>query len=189
MELAGTSYPWFRGMFRAGWWSVAILACGLPLAGARGITPVDEYVLKAQALVELSPYFRWPDPPEPGRPFIILVVGKSMFDSKLDTYARTRTIQGRKIEVRYVSRRADLAPCDLLFICRSERRNAGEILDWARGKGVLTVADDEDLLKRGVIVDLLTESGLLRLYLNARVAAAEHFVVGSQLLRLARPVE
>jgi len=189
MEIAGLSFPRIRGMFRGLRSSAALLACALTLAGAQGISPVDEYVLKAQALVELTPFFRWPDPRDAGRPFTILVVGRSMFESKLDTYARTRTVQGRRIEVRYVSRRSDLFPCDLLFICRSERRSAGEILEWARGKGVLTVADDEDLLKRGVMVDLLTESGLLRLYLNARVATAEHFVVGSQLLRLARPVD
>jgi len=180
---------WLRGLCRGGRWCVAALAGALLSAAVSVSQGVDEYIIKAQALVELSPYFKWPEPKDPSHTFLIAVVGKSPFGTKLDTYARSRTIQGRRLEIRYVARVWDVPTCDLAFICRSERRYAGEILDWVRGKGILTVSDDEALLKKGVMVDLLIESGLLKLYLNAQAVAAEKLSVSSQLLRLTKTPE
>ncbi len=169
---------------------LGLAACaGLFLAAQPPGSPVDEYVIKARALVELSPYFKGPETRDTGRPYLIAVVGRSPFGSKLDAYARTRTVQGRRIEVRYVVRASEIQSCDLLFLCRSERRNAGEILDWAKGKGVVTVSDDEDLITRGVMVDLLIEGDRLKIYVNPQAAAVEKFAVSSQLLRMAKLVE
>lgn len=150
---------------------------------------MEEYTAKAQALVELASYFRLPGTRVPARDFTIVVLGRSPFGTTLDTYAQGSTYHGRRIDVRYVERVADLPPCDVVFICRSERRSAGDILDALRGRGVLTVADDEELLRRGVMVDILAESGYLRIYLNKEAAYAEAFEIKSQLLRLARSVE
>jgi hypothetical protein len=107
----------------------------------------------------------------------------------LDTYARGRTVQARHIEVRYVTRAAEIPPCDLVFLCRSENRNAGEILDWVKGKAVVTVADDEDLQYRGVMVNLLIKAGLLKIYINLPAIQAEKVGVSSQLLGYARLIE
>jgi len=187
-ETEGTTPTRLRRFIR--WLRGSAAALIFAVAGKAGAPPpMDEYVLKAQALVELSPYFKWPDTRDANRSFVIVVVGGSPFGAKLDTYARGRTVQGRKIEVLYAARTAAIPPCDLVFICRSERRSAGEILDWARGRGVLTVADDESLLKKGVMVDLLAEANLLKLYVNPASAAAEKFVISSQLLRLAKIVD
>ena len=175
-----------RGLCRGARWCAAVLASVVLTARPQ---PVDEFVLKAQALVELSPFFTWSEPRDPDQHFIIVVVGKSPFGASLDAYARRRAIRGRRIEIRYAQKVSEVRPCDLVFICRSERRNAAEILDWARGKGVLTVADDEELLKSGIVVDLLAESGLLRLYVDPAAASMAKLAVSSQLLRIARIVD
>ena len=186
-ESAGPSLTSTRALLRGAKGFAAVLASALALAAPP--SALDEYVLKAQALVELSPYFTWPETPPPGRAFVIAVVGKSPFGAKLDAYAKGRTVQNRAIEILYVSGAAPLPPCNLVFICHSERHRAGEILERARGRGVLTVADDEELLGRGVMVDLLAEGGLLRLYVNPAAAVSEKFAIRSQLLRLAKIVD
>lgn len=184
---AGPIYPRFLGLLRG------LLGCAaagvMLLAAGPAQQPMDEFVLKAQALVELSPYIKWPEQRDAGHPFTIAVVGHSPFGAKLDTYARARTIQSRKIDLVYVHKPSELPPCDLVFICRSERKNIGEILDWARGRGVLTVTDDPDLLTRGVMVDLVAEGGTLKLYVNTGAAVAEKFVISSRLLGLAKIVD
>jgi hypothetical protein len=188
-ETPGSPRPYtrcvVRGVLRCAW----ILAGAVLLAASPQPEAMDEYVLKAQALVELSPYFKWPEQRDAGRIFTIAVVGRSPFGPKLDAYARSRTIQGRRIGLHYVQRSSELAPCDLIFICRSERKNAGEILDWARGKGILTVSDDPELLTRGVMVDLVADGGTLKLYVNQAVAVSEKFIVSSRLLGLAKLVD
>jgi hypothetical protein len=146
-------------------------------------------VVKARALVEVARYFKWPEPKGAPRPFLITVVGKSPFGSKLDAYARGKTVNYRPIEVHYVMRAPDIPTCDLVFICRSEGRNAGEIMDWVRGKGVVTVADDEDLQYRGIMVNLLIKTGLLKIFMNLQVIQAEKVGVSSQLLGYATLIE
>lgn len=166
----------------------AVLATCALGAGPPAPAPLEEYAAKAQALVELPSYFRRPGARPAGRNFTIVVVGRSPFGPRLDAYAQGSTYHGGKIEVRYVDRASEIPPCDVLFICRSERRAAAEILEAVRNRGVLTVADDEELLKRGVMVDILAEGGYLKIYLNKDAATAESFEIRSQLLALAKIV-
>jgi len=165
---------------------VACMAGTLLTAGSFGSQPMDENILKAQALIELSPYFRWPEASGTSQAFTITVVGKSPFGTNLEDYARSRTVQGRKIEIQYSSKASELGACQLVFICRSERMTAGRILEWAKGRSVLTVSDDEELLRKGVMVGLIAEGGFLRLYVNPHLASLEKFTISSQLLRLAK---
>ncbi|HEX9080905.1 MAG TPA: YfiR family protein [Holophagaceae bacterium] len=149
-----------------------------------------EYVLKAQILVELLPYVQWPPAPTPPTgPFIIGVYGRSPFGPSLDAYARTRTIQRRPIAIRYATRLEDLAGCDAVFISPSEASHADQVVAWARGRRVLTVADAGSALRQGVMVALLLEGDFVRLVVNLEVAQAQGLAFGSLLLRNARIVK
>ena len=167
---------------------ICLLSAG-PFLGAFRAPQTDENVLKAQALVELAPFFKRPERRDPGQAFAIAVLGKSPFGPTLDNYAKNRTVQGRPIVIHYVARPSELPLCDLIFICRSERRTAPEILNWARGRGVLTVSDDEDLLYKGIMVGLIPEAGFLKIFVNARRGYDEKFVISSQLLHLAKIID
>jgi hypothetical protein len=57
---------------------------------------------------------------------------------------------------------------------------------WARNHQVLTVADDEAMARRGVMVNLLMERQYVRLAVNANALSAAGISLSSRLLRNAR---
>lgn len=177
------------GLLRGARWCAWALTGALLMAGTAGAqAPVDEYVVKAAALVELCSYFKWPEPQDAGRSLVVAVVGRSPFGRNLDTYALGRKVQNRKVEVVYVPRPAGLPPCNVVFICQSERQNLASILEWARGRFVLTVADDGELLKKGIMVDLLVKERRLKIYVNPAVVAAEKLGIHSELMTAAEDI-
>ena len=165
-----------------------MLVPGLLWAGAAGpAAPAPEYAVKAQFLVELLPYVQWrPEPPAGARPFVIGVFGRSPFGTYLNDYVRGRTVRRQPIQVRYGDRIQDLAGCDVVFICRSESSGLGAALAWARGRRMLTVADDERAIRQGVMLCFLMDGQFVRLFASPEAAAAEGLVFSSQLLRIAR---
>lgn len=165
--------------------ALAALLGGTAASDARAAMP--EYALKAQILVELLSYVQWPVGVDPdGRAFDIVVVGKSPFGTYLDDYARTRTFHQRPIRVRYLAKGGDLSPCSLVFLCRSEGGRVDAVSAWARHHHVLTVADDEALLRRDVMVHLVMERNYVRLAVNPDSVSAAGLTLSSRLLRNAR---
>ena len=142
--------------------------------------------LEAKFTIELASYIRYPKMKDPATPFVLAVVGESPFSDELEVYAKGQTIQGRRIQIRYYQRVPEGQPCDLLFICRSEWPRADSILAWCKGKGILTVAEGEQLAYKGVMVNLFVEANRLRLGLNLRALEGEGFNLGANVLQVAR---
>jgi hypothetical protein len=162
------------------------------LGSGPGILAVEkaeapEYLLKARILLTLLPYVQWPDNATGvDRPFDIVVLGRSPFGSHLDDELRKLTVHHRVIRVRYLSKLAEAEGCQALFICASEAKRVGDILAWAKGRQVLTLADDVGLAGRGVMINLLLEEQKVKLALNLESARASGFVLSSRLMPLAR---
>jgi YfiR/HmsC-like len=152
-----------------------------PSLGGQG-----ELTLKAQFTIELASFLGFPKLKDPSWPFVIAVVGESPFQDELEAYAKGRRIQGRLIRIRYYPRVPEGQDCDLLFICRSEWPRAKAIVAWCHSKGILTVAEGDQLAAQGVMVNLLVEDAHLKLGLNQRVLQEEGFIIGAQVLRVAR---
>jgi len=164
------------------------LACLAPSPGAasaRVEAAAEEYAAKAQFLVDMAVYFRWPEGRDAKGPFVVAVLGRSPFGARLDTLLRGRTLQGRPMKVAYAARLADLGACDMVFLCRSERRSGPEILEWAKGRGLLTVVEDRELMERGAMVGLILDGERLRMHLNLKALEAEGMGASAQLMRLA----
>jgi hypothetical protein len=161
-------------------------------ASAQGLTPVNEYDLKARILLELLPYVQWPKVEAPADgPFVLVVLGKSPFGRSLEDGARTRTIQKRAIQVRYLTRLGEVKACDAIFLCRSEVVGLGKATAWARSAQVLTIADSLDFLDKGIMVNLLVEEdaqrkSYIKLAVNPDEARAGGLLLSSQLLGCAK---
>lgn len=165
----------------------AALWLGLALVGGASVPPSPEYVLKAKILLVLLPYVRWPAQDTWGeKPFQIAVLGQSPFGPHLDEASKNLTVHRRPVRIRYIGKPGEADGCQVLFVCASERYRLQPILGWARGKPVLTVADDEDLIRQGIMVNLLLEGAFVRLAVNPDAAGESGLFLGSQLLRNAR---
>jgi hypothetical protein len=152
----------------------------------------EEYAIKAQILVKLIPYVQWPEGPGgPHRPLVIAVVGRSPFEDQLDQIVRqTPVLRGRPLKVVYAPRYSDDLVCDLLFLCPSLGREIRLILSKTKGKPILTVADDDRLTDAGLMVNLLLQDdNRIKLVVNRQVAVNEHFVLSSQLLKVAKIID
>jgi hypothetical protein len=139
-------------------WMCAFIWVTLGLGGSeRGQGAPPEYRAKAECLLVLLPFVKWPPVAHPDQAFELVVLGTSPFEKELEEAARTETVGKRQIKIRYAHRLAKLGHCDALFICASEESSAGRIRAWARANRVLTIADDKGFLAKGVMVNLLVD--------------------------------
>ncbi|GEM_PF-475941 len=166
---------------------ILFLGLALPTLAA-GLSKPDPAGLRLEAkfTIELASYMQFPKVKDPSSPFVIAVIGESPFSDELEAYAKGQTIQGRSIQISYYQRVPEGRPCDLLFICRSEWPRVGPIVAWCKTKGILTVAEGEQLAYKGVMVSLFVEGDRLRLGINLRALEEEGFTLGANVLQLAR---
>jgi len=173
------------------------LACAWLLAGALGLAgsgPLaaapapgpSEMETKAQFVVELPSFVKFPRSRNATLPFTLVVLGDCGFIEELKRYAAGRSVQGRPIQLRQLPNLLTCDRCDLIFISRSEWPRVPAILAWARDKGVLTVAEGEQPAVREVMVHLLVEGAYLKLGLNQTALEREGFTLSSQLLNVAK---
>jgi threonine dehydrogenase-like Zn-dependent dehydrogenase len=81
-----------------------------------------------------------------------------------------------------------LKKCHLLFICPSEKKTVNEIIDLVKNQGVLTVADTQEFLETGGIVNFVIEDNKVRFDINLTASEKAGLKIRSQLLRLAKKV-
>jgi bifunctional DNA-binding transcriptional regulator/antitoxin component of YhaV-PrlF toxin-antitoxin module len=81
-----------------------------------------------------------------------------------------------------------LKRCYLLFICPSEKNNINEIIDLVKNQSVLTVADTQEFLDAGGIVNFVIEDNKVRFDVNLTASEKAGLKIRSQLLRLAKRV-
>ena len=81
-----------------------------------------------------------------------------------------------------------LKRCHLLFICPSEKKTVNEIIDLVKNQGVLTVADTQEFLDVGGIVNFVIEDNKVRFDINLTASEKAGLKIRSQLLRLAKRV-
>jgi len=81
-----------------------------------------------------------------------------------------------------------LKRCHLLFICPSEKKTVNEIIDLVKNQGVLTVADTQEFLDAGGIVNFVIEDNKVRFDINLTASEKAGLKIRSQLLRLAKKV-
>jgi hypothetical protein len=79
----------------------------------------------------------------------------------------------------------DLSSCHLLFISASEKSNFRKIIAGLRDASVLTVADSENFLSSGGMINLVQTGGKIRWMINRTAADRAGLRFSSQLLSIA----
>jgi hypothetical protein len=170
-------------MFTGFGWIKGARAADLAQPPARSLSAV-----KAQILVELAAYIRWPPRETRESKFVIAIVGRSPFGDELAEYAAQHTIQGRPIAIHYWKWAQDTGSCDMIFICESDQRWAKDIQDWCGGRPVLTICESARLTSDGIMIGLVLEAGRVKLLINRKALGDQGFSASSQLLHLAQLV-
>jgi len=157
---------------------------------AQAQAPTDsalEYQVKAAYLLNFTRYVEWPSNvwQAPAAPLVLCVVGVNPFGVMLDATVRGRKSQGRSIEVRRVTAKADVKGCHLVFIGRAEARRQPDILKEISGPGILTVGEGEPFAEAGGVIAFVIEDQSVRFAVNLDAAEQAKLRMSSHMLALA----
>ncbi len=158
--------------------------------GAMG--QVTEYDIKRAYLYNFTRYFSWPDEAfaNAKAPFVIGVLGNDPFGDRLDEVARTKTFQGRRIEIKRFPSLKDYKPCQLLFIPRTvARETAMKAVTQTQGKPVLLVGETPGFATSGGTVNFYPDpNGTIGFEINVDATRSHGLGVDARLLKLAKIV-
>jgi hypothetical protein len=162
---------------------LALLSCFAPSSRSQDETG-SEYQTKAAQIYSFTKFIDWPAKkfPNSASPFIIGVWGSDDMTQFLREAFQTRRIKDRPVEIRHLTNKAELPPCHLVFVSRSERDRLGPILYEMRHENILSVGESENFLKSGGVINFLFVDGEIRFQINMSAASRESLKVSSKLL-------
>src|SRR5207249_3321958 len=156
-------------------------------------SPSREFQIKAVFLLNFAQLTAWPpaafaDKAEEKAPIVIGILGVNPFGSFLDGAVREEVVQGRHLVVEHYRTPEQITSCHILYLGRSEADAVDHIPEGLKWKPVLMVTDAESAAAGTAVVQFLTESGRIRLRINAQAAKAANLTLSPKLLRAAEVV-
>lgn len=161
----------------------------LALQPAPAWADVPEYDLKAVYLERFTRFVEWPKESsmdDANKPFVVGVIGKNPFGSRIKEIFTKLKIKKKNIDVRYVSRMEDIDGCHLLFITGKTKQKLFEIVDYTKDKPILTVSDTNGYAKKGVYINFYIENKKLRFEINQTAVMQSRLRVSYMLMQHAR---
>jgi hypothetical protein len=116
------------------------------------------------------------------------VYGTFSFDTSLAERTRDVVVEGKKSEVKWIRKQAELASCQIIFVSQSEKKNYAKVLEAARAGRGLTVGETPDFLAAGGMIALFTDGLVPGFEVNLDAVDAARLKLSSRLLALARRV-
>lgn len=166
---------------------VLLLLLLLPLSA---LTPEDEYIRKAALLQKISNYIEWPEEMgmnDKSKPFVIGVIGQNPFGPILEkAYSKKeKKIRYKKVEIKYISKPAEIANFHILFISSSMKESLPVILAVTSNKPVLTIGDTEGYAEKGVLFNFYIKENKIGFEINGSVLKKSPITIDPWLLRMA----
>ena len=158
---------------------------------ARAETPESrEYSVKTAFLYNFAKFVDWPPQSfkNEASHFVLGIVGDDPFGPALETL-KDKTVKGRKLVIRKLSRLENLEDCHMLFISGSEKGNLRAILGAAKNHNLLTVSDIERFAGQGGMIGLVTAGSNVVFEINLDTVQQSKLKFSSQLLKLAKIIQ
>ena len=171
---------------------IALLAALTAVVIARSAAAADssdvEAHVKAAYVYNFARFIEWPAATAAG-PVRIGVLGHGDLASPLEEIVRGKSVGGRAIKVIQIGSAAEAECCEILLIERSESKHEKEIVQALAGKPVLTVSDDENAPKEGIMIAFQLVDESVRFQINQEAATRAGLKISSQLLKVAIPAD
>lgn len=181
-----------EGKSGAGWAFISFILFGLmALSRAAGGESSADSQSKSKFLINFAEFTEWPETafPKEGEPLLIGILGRDPFGKELNELAENGVVKGRHARVLRFRKVEEIKTCHILYIGKSEEARLDRVLRGLKERPVLTVSEIENCAKRGVMIEMKTEKGKIRLAINLECAKAAHLTLKSKLLRLGEIVE
>ena len=175
-----------RGLIRlATFLALSLLLSGASRSDAQAPT---EYQVKAAYVFNFLKFVEWPGDSDPPGKWVVGVVGDSPVAEELSRLSEGKEVLGRSLRVKKLQGADSLRDCNILFISPSERKRWPSILSALRGSSVLTVADTEDFVGSGGMIQLFVEDTRVRMVIDVSATNRAKLKISSKMLLLARVV-
>jgi len=163
---------------------------GRTIRSVRAEQGPTEYQVKAAYLFNFLKFVDWPDgpPADAHGQWVIGIAGENPFGDELKQIVSGKTVQGHELMVKRFQPDEDLHTCHVLFISASERKRLPSIFATLRGSAVLTVADMDQFLESGGMIQFVMEDKRVRFAVDVGATSRARLKVSSKLLSLARTV-
>jgi hypothetical protein len=145
-----------------------------------------EYAVKAAFLLNFTRFTDWPPSAfeSEAAPLVLCIVGADPFGPTLER-VEGKSAKGHSIRVERNSSPEMLRRCHVAFISDSERSRVDQLLKTTQKITVLTVSDIDRFARRGGVIGLVLEGGMVRFEVNVKAAERAQLKLSSNLLRLA----
>ncbi|MES2014000.1 MAG: YfiR family protein [Pseudomonadota bacterium] len=147
---------------------------------------LPEYKMKAAFLYNFVQLTEWPKSSE--TLLRICVVGQDPIVEALQDIEGSE-VNGRRIKVVQLPDVSGDSLCDALYLSESESIDVKGVISKLGESPVLTVSDNIDVAKSGVMISMFPMSKRLVFNVNAESAKRAHLTLSSRLLRLAKHVD
>ena len=149
-----------------------------------------EYQVKAAYLFNFLKFVEWPHDPaaDPHGKWVIGFVGDTPVGDELTRLVEGKNVLGRDLLVNKFQASDNLRGCNILFISESEKKRLPSILAALRGSSVLTVADMDNFIGSGGMIQFVVDDARVRVAIDVGATSRAHLKVSSKLLTLARVV-
>jgi hypothetical protein len=148
-----------------------------------------EDAVKTAFLYNFAKFVDWPAESfkSEASPFVLGILGADPFGSTLETL-KDKTVKGRKLIIRKLSRLENFEDCQALFISGSEKGNLRTILALLKNHTILTVSDIDRFAQQGGMIGLIKIEGKISFEVNIETVQHSRLKFSSQLLKLAKIV-
>lgn len=160
----------------------------LLLASGRAAADNSEADIKAAFIYNFAKFVEWPEGylPTDNGVLRLCVLGETPLGLKL-RQLEGREAQGRRIDVRMLTRSDDWPGCHMMFV--ASPGDALRLPDNGNGNGsVLTISESPRFLHQGGIISLFVDGNRVQFSVNLPAAQQAGLKLSARLLQLARTV-
>jgi hypothetical protein len=169
-----------------------LLAIHLPFANRAACADQfpTEYQVKAAYLFNFLKFVEWPDDPaaDPHEKWVIGFIGDTPIGDELTRLVEGKNVLGRDLLVKKFQAADNPRACNILFISESEKKRLPSILTALHGSSVLTVADMDNFIGSGGMIQFRVVDARVRVARDVGATSHARLKVSSKLLSLARVV-
>jgi hypothetical protein len=166
---------------------VLALAAWVPLRAHAQAFAAD--AVKAAFLHRFASYVEWPPEAIGNGAFVIGVVGAEGVARNLDQLLPGVTVQGRRAEVRRVTRPAELDGVHIVYFGPDMLGRARDLRDAALQRPVLLVTDGDVGFRNGGVVNFVESESKVRFEVSLAAANRARLKIDSALLSVAARVQ
>ena len=116
--------------------------------------------------------------------YIIGVTGETAVYDELVKFTENREIAGKRIRVIKCTNCADLLKCQVIYISKDKCNHLKEINQITRGKGCLTIFENNTNMASNATIDLIEDGNKLAYRINQNVVNEQNLTISNNIVKM-----